>query len=536
MARILIVEKEGASRNTLQHLLEREGHDVVQASGLEDARLQHPADFALVICDSELAGEHADPILRASRPTPVLLLADNPSLHAAIGCLKAGAADYLPKPFDQQAFARSVRDALSLPRQGTPSAAPPPPQAHAGTANKPVEMIGHCRAMQQVYTRIRKVAPADVTVLVLGESGTGKELVARAIHRQSERHQAPLISVNCAAIPETLIESELFGHEKGAFTGATSSRTGLIEAADGGTLFLDEIGELPLDAQARLLRVLQEGEIRRVGAIETRYVDIRLIAATHRNLHQLSASGEFRLDLYYRLNVMEIDLPPLRERGDDVLELAEHLLAGIARKHGRDGMRLSQRARQEIHHYAWPGNVRELENALERGVILAERRIIAPEDLGLRTPSGQPVQAAPAATADPVPPSTAQAPKTAGKGAAKGAIKGSMKGTVKGAARDASPETASAPVTGQPAAGQQDKGQPPPADTPRSGLSVVGDAGEEEDLSLEDYFQHFVLEHQDHMSETELARRLGISRKNLWERRQRLGIPRRKGRRSSPAN
>ncbi|WP_288988206.1 sigma 54-interacting transcriptional regulator, partial [uncultured Cobetia sp.] len=316
----------------------------------------------------------------------------------------------------------------------------------------------------------------------------------------------------------------------------TSSRTGLIEAADGGTLFLDEIGELPLDAQARLLRVLQEGEIRRVGAIETRYVDIRLIAATHRNLHQLSASGEFRLDLYYRLNVMEIDLPPLRERGDDVLELAEHLLAGIARKHGRDGMRLSQRARQEIHHYAWPGNVRELENALERGVILAERRIIAPEDLGLRTPSGQPLQAAPAATADPVPPSTAQAPKTAGKGAAKGAMKGSMKGTVKGAARDASSETAAAPVTGQPAVGQQDMGQPPPADTPRSGLSVVGDAGEEEDLSLEDYFQHFVLEHQDHMSETELARRLGISRKNLWERRQRLGIPRRKGRRSSPAN
>ncbi len=535
MARILIVEKEGASRNTLQHLLEREGHDVVQASGLEDARLQHPADFALVICDSELAGEHADPILRASRPTPVLLLADNPSLHAAIGCLKAGAADYLPKPFDQQAFARSVRDALSLPRQGVPSTAPTPPQAHAGTA-KPVEMIGHCRAMQQVYTRIRKVAPADVTVLVLGESGTGKELVARAIHRQSERHQAPLICVNCAAIPETLIESELFGHEKGAFTGATSSRTGLIEAADGGTLFLDEIGELPLDAQARLLRVLQEGEIRRVGAIETRYVDIRLIAATHRNLHQLSASGEFRLDLYYRLNVMEIDLPPLRERGDDVLELAEHLLAGIARKHGRDGMRLSQRARQEIHHYAWPGNVRELENALERGVILAERRIIAPEDLGLRTPAGQPLQTAPAATAAPMAPPTAPAPKTAGRGAAKGAMQGSMNGTVKGAARDASPETASAPVTGQPATSQQDTGQPPPAATPRSGLSVVGDAGEEEDLSLEDYFQHFVLEHQDHMSETELARRLGISRKNLWERRQRLGIPRRKGRRSSPAS
>lgn len=510
MARILIVEKEGATRNTLQHLLEREGHGVVQANGLEDAFTQVPADFALVICDIALAGEHAKPIIQASCPAPVILLADTPSLHAAIASLKAGAIDYLTKPFDQDVFTRSVREALELPRDAappSPSVIPPSlrPSGHCGATGQPIEMIGHCRAMQQVYTRIRKVAPANVTVLVLGESGTGKELVARAIHRQSDRHQAPLICVNCAAIPETLIESELFGHEKGAFTGATSSRTGLIEAADGGTLFLDEIGELPLDAQARLLRVLQEGEIRRVGAIETRYVDIRLIAATHRNLHQLSGTGEFRLDLYYRLNVMEIDLPPLRERGDDVLVLAEHLLDGIARKHGRDGMRLSQRARQEIHHYAWPGNVRELENALERGVILADRRIIAPEDLGLRGPSGLPPEASRLSPMVSTDSDDARRKSTAAT----------------------SSTTDISTSTGKPAASTS-------SEVSRSNLAVVSDDSEEEDLSLEDYFQHFVLEHQDHMSETELARRLGISRKNLWERRQRLGIPRRKGRRSTP--
>jgi len=318
-------------------------------------------------------------------------------------------------------------------------------------------MIGNCAAMQVVYTRIRKTAPADVTVLIQGESGTGKELVARAIHQQSKRATAPLICVNCAAIPETLIESELFGHEKGAFTGASAARTGLVEAAGGGTLFLDEIGELPLDAQARLLRVLQEGEIRRVGSVETRHVDVRLIAATHRDLRALSKTGEFRLDLYYRLNVMQIDLPPLRERDDDILEIADVLLGKACRRHGHSGLRLSGAARRTIHDYPWPGNVRELENALERGVILAEGHLIHPDDLGL------------------VPPT-----------------------------RSLSKPTTSGPETPEP----------------------EGDT--EEDLSLEDYFQHFVLEHQDQMSETELAQKLGISRKCLWERRQRLGIPRKK--------
>ncbi len=298
-------------------------------------------------------------------------------------------------------------------------------------------MIGNCPAMQAVYTRIRKTAPADVTVLIQGESGTGKELVARALHQQSRRAAAPLICVNCAAIPETLIESELFGHEKGAFTGASAARTGLVEAADGGTLFLDEIGELPLDAQARLLRVLQEGEIRKIGSVETRHVDVRLIAATHRDLYALSRTGGFRLDLYYRLNVMQIDLPPLRDREDDILEIADVLLEKACRRHQREGLKLSRAARRVIRDCPWPGNVRELENALERGVILAEGHLIHPDDLGLGTaPRPGVAQPSPSATGD----------------------------------------------------------------EPQATAGAERPDDEEEDLSLEDYFQHFVLEHQDQMS------------------------------------
>jgi len=269
-----------------------------------------------------------------------------------------------------------------------------------------------------------------------------------------------MISVNCAAIPETLIESELFGHEKGAFTGASAGRAGLVEAADGGTLFLDEIGELPLEAQARLLRVLQEGEIRRVGSVQSQKVDVRLIAATHRDLKSLAKVGQFREDLYYRLHVIALKLPPLRERGSDVLEIANVFLARQSKRLGREGLRFGPDAESAIRHYGWPGNVRELENAVERAVILSENSQISADLLGIDIELGSLDE-----------------------------------------------------------------------DEDFSGLvSVTPSANHEptEDLSLEDYFQHFVLEHQDHMTETELARKLGVSRKCLWERRQRLGIPRRK--------
>ena len=337
--------------------------------------------------------------------------------------------------------------------------------ASADSSHPVTGIIGNCPAMVTLSEHIRKVAPTDSTVLVQGETGTGKELVARSVHQHSQRADKTLICVNCAAIPDTLIESELFGYEKGAFTGANASRMGLIEAADGGTLFLDEIGELPMEAQARLLRFIQEGEIRRIGSVHSRKVNVRLICATHRNLHALSAEGLFRQDLYYRINVLRLQLPALRERGKDILQLAERMLEIQSERLGRGHMTLSPRAIQAITTYQWPGNVRELEHAIERAVVLSEDAEIDNEALGIdlelvnvnriRGQGGQAIQNA------------YHAPRN---------------------------------ITSDPA----------------------------EDLSLEDYFQRFVLEHQDSMSETELAQKLGISRKCLWERRQRFEIPRKK--------
>lgn len=454
MSRILIVEDDASVRTAMRQLLERHAHQVSEAGSAAAALALDPQRFDLVISDQHLPGESGTLLIDAAAPVPVLIVTSHASVRSAVDALKRGAVDYLPRPFVNDELLDAVTQTLHSHAPVTEPASTIPQQ----------QMIGDCPGMQVVYNRIHRAAPVDVTVLIQGESGTGKELVARAIHHQSQRADAPLICINCAAIPENLIESELFGHEKGAFTGASAARIGLVEAAHGGTLFLDEIGELPLDAQARLLRVLQEGEIRKIGSIETRHVDVRLIAATHRDLHALSRTGEFRLDLYYRLNVMQIYLPPLREREGDVLRIADMLLKRACRRHSREGLKLSRTARREIRDYPWPGNVRELENALERGVILAEGRLIHPDDLGLSSL-----------------PSASPRPTTPGSG-----------------------KTASSPL-------------------PERAPQVS-----EEDLSLEDYFQHFVLEHQDQMSETELAQRLGISRKCLWERRQRLGIPRKK--------
>lgn len=301
------------------------------------------------------------------------------------------------------------------------------------------------------------MAPTEATVLVYGETGTGKELVARALHEESRRRDKPMIAVNCAAIPEALIEAELFGHEKGAFTGAQTAREGLIAAADGGSLFLDEIGELPLEAQARLLRVLQEGEVRPIGAVESRKVNVRLITATHRDLRQLVSEHKFREDLYYRINVVKMTLAPLRERGEDVLTIAKRLLEKFAVQGRRPIPKLSPEAVQAISTYTWPGNIRELENAIQRAVILSEdSREICHSTLDI--------------------------------------------------------DLSLAPI------------EKISTSLPHNSLG----ADPREDLSLEDYFARFVLEHQHSMSETELAKKLGVSRKCLWERRQKLGIPRKR--------
>ena len=466
MQHILIVEDETIIRSALRRLLERNQYQVSEAGSVQEAqeRFSIPS-FDLVVSDLRLPGAPGTELIKLAQGIPVLIMTSYASLRSAVDSMKMGAVDYIAKPFDHdemlQAVARILRDFQEA-RRNPPSEAPSKPtsKANGAAAEGEIGIIGSCAAMQDLYGKIRKVAPTDSNVLIQGESGTGKELVARALHNLSKRAKAPLISVNCAAIPETLIESELFGHEKGAFTGASAGRAGLVEAADGGTLFLDEIGELPLEAQARLLRVLQEGEIRRVGSVQSRKVDVRLIAATHRDLKTLAKTGQFREDLYYRLHVIALKLPPLRERGADVNEIAHAFLARQCSRMGREGLRFAQDAEQAIRHYPWPGNVRELENAIERSVILCEGMEISAELLGI----------------------------------------------------DVELDDLEDDDYGTPAGQQNANNNHEPT----------------EDLSLEDYFQHFVLEHQDHMTETELARKLGISRKCLWERRQRLGIPRRK--------
>jgi DNA-binding NtrC family response regulator len=401
---------------------------------------------------------------------PVLIMTSYASVRSAVDSLKAGAVDYIAKPFDHEDMLNTVRQIIDQNRRDESAAGSAPRRTGRRGQPQVGNMIGACKPMLKLYDHIAKVAPTNATVLIHGETGTGKELVAKAIHEASRRAAQSMISVNCAAIPETLIESELFGYEKGAFTGANTSRMGLIEAADGGTLFLDEIGELPIEAQARLLRFIQESEIRRIGSVQSRKVDVRLICATHRDLKSLSERGEFRQDLFYRINVMQLVLPPLRERGKDILEIAEVLLAKRCEEMEKEPMHFSPKAIQAITTYTWPGNVRELENVVERSVILSDQPEIDNDmlDIDLELVNINQLRNA----REPVP------------------IHSHIE------------NLRSAPA------------------------SHASDPGE--DLSLEDYFQRFVLEHQDSMSETELAQKLGVSRKCLWERRQRLGIPRKK--------
>ncbi|WP_370600059.1 sigma-54-dependent transcriptional regulator [Pseudomonas nitroreducens] len=471
MAHILIVEDETIIRSALRRLLERNQYQVSEAGSVQEAQERYSIPtFDMIVSDLRLPGAPGTELIKLAQGTPVLIMTSYASLRSAVDSMKMGAVDYIAKPFDHdemlQAVARILKDrqeARNAPTEARGNAkAAERSSGNTAPADGEIGIIGSCPPMQELYTKIRKVAPTDSNVLIQGESGTGKELVARALHNLSKRTKAPLISVNCAAIPETLIESELFGHEKGAFTGASAGRAGLVEAADGGTLFLDEIGELPLEAQARLLRVLQEGEIRRVGSVQSQKVDVRLIAATHRDLKMLAKTGQFREDLYYRLHVISLKLPPLRERGADVMEIARAFLARQCSQMGRPVLSFSHEAEQAIRHYPWPGNVRELENAIERAVILSEGLEIPADLLGIDIEL------------------------------------------------DDLEDDFAEELDARPTNGNASNHEPT------------------EDLSLEDYFQHFVLEHQDHMTETELARKLGISRKCLWERRQRLGIPRRK--------
>jgi DNA-binding NtrC family response regulator len=301
MHKILVVEDETVIRTALRRLLERNEYQVSEAGSVQEAESEHElADFDLVISDLRLPGAPGTDLIKKAGDVPVLIMTSYASLRSAVDSMRMGAVDYIAKPFDHDDMLSAVQRIIAdhpTPRALREKEQAAPEEKSAGITG----IVGNCPAMLTLFDHIEKISPTDSTVLVLGETGTGKELVARSVHQHSLRAGKTLISVNCAAIPETLIESELFGYEKGAFTGANASRMGLIEAADGGTLFLDEIGELPMEAQARLLRFIQEGEIRRIGSVHSRKVNVRLICATHRNLQQLSGEGQFRQDLYYRI-------------------------------------------------------------------------------------------------------------------------------------------------------------------------------------------------------------------------------------------
>ena len=402
-------------------------------------------------------GDQATEQLRRGQGADLLMVDYRIDIAALIA---ANEAERIHVPVVACGVDADASDAAAAIRAGAKEFIPLPPEADliaavlSAVADDDRPLISADPSMKAVIMLADQVARSEASILITGESGVGKEVMARYLHAGSKRAERPFISVNCAAIPETLIESELFGYEKGAFTGATSNRMGLIEAAHNSTLFLDEIGELPLAAQARLLRFIQEGEIRRIGAIKSTKVNIRLICATHRRLDELAQSNAFRQDLYYRINVLRLDIPPLRERGPDIAAMANWFATQLADKLDMPPRAFSKNSLEQIVHHPWPGNVRELQNAVERALVMCDDSLLA-----LDLPVGL--------------------------------------------------------------------DQPESTITPDRGPEKrIDDSADE--LSLEDYFQRFVLQHQDAMNETELAQKLGISRKSLWERRQRFGMPRTK--------
>ena len=434
MTDILFIDDDEARRVQLGTALREQGFDVSEQPALDPDIT--PSWDAIVTIESQVTPE----ISSLYAKVPVILLSDQPTIKASVAALQAGAKDYLSLPVSTGDLMAAIERATAY-RVRKPI-----------TISEPVEMLGSSEVMNNLRKRIAKVGPTDSSVLILGQSGTGKELVAKGIHAASNRSHAPLITLNCATVPANLIESELFG--LAAYENRPQESIGLVEAASGGTLFLDEIAELPPSAQARLLQVVQ-GENRKVGQAQALPVDVRIIAATHKDLQALTEAGEFRSDLFYRLNVLCFELSPLRGRHKDILDIAEQLLAETCRRLNKPGLVLGDPAKDAMLAYHWPGNVRELSNAIERAVILADDGAVITQSLLAIEPS---IEQEPNQREEP----------------------------------DAS------------------------------------------QTSLEDYFVRFVQENEELLTETELAAKLGISRKSLWERRQRLNIPRKKTQQRGP--
>ena len=371
--RILIVDDEPSIRTVLRAHLRRAGYRPLLAEdGAAAARLLEDEPVDLVVSDLMMPNMDGMELLGHCRSVhpglPVILITAHGTVDSAVEAIKQGAHDYITKPFDAEELQQVIRKALAT---GAADQRVVQPDPDAAEAPGQFGIIGQTLGMQSIFGMIERVADSPSTVLITGESGTAKELVARALHTQSSRADGPFIRVNCGAIPESLFESELFGHERGAFTGAISGRPGRFELADGGTLFLDEVGELPKDMQVKLLRVLQEQAFERVGGVQTIHVDVRVVAATNRDLKDAARQGSFREDLYYRLHVVPFALPALRERADDIPLLAHHFLRRFNKRLGRSVTTISDGAMAALMAHRWSGNIRELENLMERAVLLA---------------------------------------------------------------------------------------------------------------------------------------------------------------------
>ncbi|MET0691358.1 MAG: sigma-54 dependent transcriptional regulator [Candidatus Binatia bacterium] len=382
---ILVVDDEPVQREMIGGFLKKQGFEVIAADSAERAlELFRQDAFDLVLTDQKMAEMSGLELLQAvhtiNAETPVILITAFGTIEAAVAALKHGAIDYLTKPLNLDELLyriRQVSDRYRIINENREL------REALQDRHRIEGIIGESGAMLEVLSIVRRVAPSEATVLIRGESGTGKELIAKAIHFGSPRARGPLVKVNCAALPEALLESELFGHEKGAFTGALTSRQGRFELANGGTIFLDEIGDLPLHLQAKLLRVLQEREFEKVGSSRPIRVNVRIMAASHRPLEDLIKAGQLREDLYYRLNVVPIFIPPLRERRSDVALLIDHFLRQYAEKNGKTIRGLTPEGRDILLRYDYPGNVRELENIIERAVVLTRDDVIGSGDLPL---------------------------------------------------------------------------------------------------------------------------------------------------------
>ena len=382
-ANILVIDDEESMRDSCQQTLSRAGNRVeVAEEGSRGLAMLERESFDLVILDLKMPGLSGMEVLKKIRERDpeamVIVITGYATVESAVEAMKRGAYDFIPKPFTPGSLRVIVRRALDRRELALENVLL---RGELKASFGPEVIIGQSESMKKVEELVRKVGPTDTTVLISGESGTGKELVARAIHRHSSRRDKPFVVVDCGSLVENLFESELFGHVKGSFTGATATKYGRFELANGGTLFFDEIGNISINIQTKLLRVLQEREVTKVGSSQVIKVDVRIVAATNKDLQKAVKAGTFREDLFYRLSVVPITLPPLRERRDDIPLLANHFLRKYNKKRRKNIRAISDRAMKALVEYNWPGNVRELENAIERAVVLAENDVVKPSDL-----------------------------------------------------------------------------------------------------------------------------------------------------------